>query len=104
MCITFEKLKDKKIVLNRSVLNEQDIRDFEYESRSKIYFNMQKLLCFILSGRESDFLGIENRKIKIGLKICPGLCLFENVCIILVKNFFIPEKGLTFAFGGEDSE
>lgn len=27
-----------------------------------------------------------------------------NVCIILWKNFFIPEKGLTFAIGGEDSE
>lgn len=39
----FEKLKDKKIVLNRSVLNEQDIRDFEYESRSKIYFNIPYL-------------------------------------------------------------
>ncbi len=39
----FEKLKDKKIILNRSVLNEQDIRDFEYESRSKIYFNIPYL-------------------------------------------------------------
>lgn len=39
----FEKLKDKKILLNRSVLNEQDIRDFEYESRSKVYFNVPYL-------------------------------------------------------------
>lgn len=36
----FEKLKDKKIILNRSVLNDQDVRDFEYESRSKVYFNI----------------------------------------------------------------
>ena len=27
-----------------------------------------------------------------------------NVCIIFGKNFFIPEKGLTFVIGGEDSE
>ena len=36
-------LRDKKIVLNRSVLNYQDVRDFEYESRSKVYFNIQYL-------------------------------------------------------------
>jgi len=39
----FEKLKDKKVLLNRSVLNEQDIKDFEYESRSKVYFNVPYL-------------------------------------------------------------
>ena len=39
----FEKLKDKKIILNRSVLNDQDVRDFEYESRSKVYFNIPYL-------------------------------------------------------------
>ena len=36
----FEKLKGKKIILNRSVLNSSDIADFEYESRSKVYFNI----------------------------------------------------------------
>lgn len=39
----FEKLKDKKIILNRSVLNSQDVSDFEYESRSKVYFNIPYL-------------------------------------------------------------
>ncbi|MCI8575797.1 MAG: hypothetical protein HFI09_04940, partial [Bacilli bacterium] len=39
----FEKLKNKKIILNRSVLNDQDVRDFEYESRSKVYFNIPYL-------------------------------------------------------------
>lgn len=39
----FEKLKDKKLILNRSVLNSQDINDFEYESRSKVYFNIPYL-------------------------------------------------------------
>ena len=39
----FEKLKDKKILLNRSVLSEQDVKDFEYESRSKIFFNVPYL-------------------------------------------------------------
>ena len=39
----FEKLKGKKIILNRSVLNNSDIADFEYESRSKVYYNIPYL-------------------------------------------------------------
>lgn len=37
---TFEKLRDKKIVLNRSILNQRDVKDFEYESKSKVFFNI----------------------------------------------------------------
>lgn len=36
----FEKLSDKKIVLNRSVLSEKDVMDFEKESGSEVFFNM----------------------------------------------------------------
>lgn len=36
----FEKLSDKKIVLNRSVPSEKDVMDFEKESGSKVFFNM----------------------------------------------------------------
>ena len=39
----FEKLKGKKIILNRSVLNRSDVADFEYESHSKVYFNIPYL-------------------------------------------------------------
>jgi len=39
----FEKLKGQKIILNRSVLNNSDVSDFEYESRSKIYYNIPYL-------------------------------------------------------------
>ncbi len=39
----FEKLKGEKIILNRSVLNNTDVADFEYESRSKIYYNIPYL-------------------------------------------------------------
>ena len=39
----FENLKGEKIILNRSVLNETDVSDFEYESRSKIYYNIPYL-------------------------------------------------------------
>lgn len=39
----FEKLYGKKIVLNKSLLSQKDVTDFEYESHSKILFNMPPL-------------------------------------------------------------
>ena len=39
----FNKLKSKKIVLNRSVLTTKDVSDFESESNSKIFFNIPNL-------------------------------------------------------------
>lgn len=36
----FTKLEDKKIVLNRSVLDSKDITDFEKESGVKVFFNL----------------------------------------------------------------
>lgn len=36
----FDKLKNKKIVLNKSVLDTKDVHDFEYESGSKVFFNV----------------------------------------------------------------
>lgn len=39
----FDKLRGKKIVLNKSVLNNEDISDFEYESGSQVFFNIPPL-------------------------------------------------------------
>ena len=39
----FTKISDKKIVLNRSVLDTKDVTDFEKESGSKVFFNMPYL-------------------------------------------------------------
>ena len=36
----FDKLRNKRIVLNKSVLDNEDVKDFEYESGSKIFFNI----------------------------------------------------------------
>lgn len=36
----FDRLRNKKIVLNKSVLNEKDVKDFEYESGSKVFYNI----------------------------------------------------------------
>lgn len=36
----FDKLRNKKIVLNKSVLDSSNVSDFEYESGSKVFFNI----------------------------------------------------------------
>jgi len=39
----FERMKGKKLVLNRSVLSSNDVADFEKESGSKVFFNMPNI-------------------------------------------------------------
>lgn len=38
-----EQLKDKRIVLNQSLLTQKDVMDFEYESRLKVFYNLPPL-------------------------------------------------------------
>ncbi len=38
-----ERLQDKKIVLNQSLLNDVDVKDFEFEAKCKIFYNMPPL-------------------------------------------------------------
>ncbi len=40
---TLKTLKDKKVILNQSLLSSKDVLDFEYESRLKIFYNMPPL-------------------------------------------------------------
>ncbi len=39
----FGTLKNKKVVLNQSLLSPKDVLDFEYEARTKIYYNLPPL-------------------------------------------------------------
>ena len=39
----FNKLSNKKIVLNKSLLTSKDVNDFEYEAKVKVFFNMPPL-------------------------------------------------------------
>ena len=39
----FSKLQQKKIVLNKSLLTNKDITDFEYEAKAKVFYNMPPL-------------------------------------------------------------
>ncbi len=39
----FEKLKGKKVVLNKSMLSNKDVTEFEYEANSKMFYNIPSL-------------------------------------------------------------
>ena len=39
----FNRLKHKKVVLNKSLLNNKDLSEFEYEAGLKVFFNMPPL-------------------------------------------------------------
>ena len=57
----FEKLSGKKIILNRSILNESDVNEFEYESHSKVFYNVPYLDDKISTHKE-----LVNLLIKLG--------------------------------------
>lgn len=39
----FERMRGKKVVLNRSVLTNKDVSEFEYEANSKVFYNINCL-------------------------------------------------------------
>ena len=70
------KLKNKKIVLNQSLLEPKDILDFEYEAKVKVFYNLaplderdkvnRPLLAFLIKlgfDRMVDNVDNERRKI-----------------------------------------
>lgn len=52
----FGKLKNKKVILNKSLLSNKDVSDFEYESSIKIFYNMPPLNERKKNEIVSDFL------------------------------------------------
>ena len=38
-----DKIKDKTIILNKSLLSSSDVKEFEYEAKAKIFYNMPPL-------------------------------------------------------------
>lgn len=56
--------KNKKIVLNQSLLSQKDVLDFEYESKLKVFFNMPPL-----DERDTNIEIIKNLLIKLGFDL-----------------------------------
>jgi len=52
----FIKLKNKKIVLNKSLLEQKDVSDFEYEANTKIFYNMPPLNDRLRNTQISEFI------------------------------------------------
>lgn len=57
----FKELKNKKIILNQSLLNSKDVLDFEYESGAKIYYNMPPL-----DEREKSIHALNSLLVRLG--------------------------------------
>ena len=58
---TFRELLNKHIVLNKSLLNNKDVSDFEYESRLKVMYNMPPL-----NDRDKNIPEINKLLLKLG--------------------------------------
>ncbi len=73
-------LKNKKVILNQSLLNSKDVLDFEYEAGFKVFYNMppldereksihalNKLLVMLGFGKQSDEQTQEKKNKMLGL-------------------------------------
>ena len=54
-------LKNKKIVINQSLLSKKDVLDFEYESKNKVFYNMPPL-----DEREKDIYALNAFLVRLG--------------------------------------
>lgn len=62
----FSKIKkeDKKLILNKSLLSSKDILEFEYESKSKVYYNLPPL-----DDRERNIHALSRFLLKLGFEV-----------------------------------
>jgi hypothetical protein len=58
---TLKDIRDKKIILNQSLLSSKDVLDFEYESKLKIYYNLPPL-----DEREKNIQALKTFLVKLG--------------------------------------
>ena len=57
----FKTLKDKKVILNQSLLSAKDVNDFEYESGLRILYNMPPL-----DERSNNMQALNEFLVKLG--------------------------------------
>ena len=58
------KLKNKKVVLNQSLLSSNDVAEFEYESKLNVFFNLPPL-----DERENDLPALNDLLTKLGFTL-----------------------------------
>lgn len=59
--VALQGLKDKKIILNQSLLSKNDIANFEYEARVRVYFNLPPL-----NERDKNLPELNQLLVKLG--------------------------------------
>ena len=57
----FEQYKNKRLVLNKSLLSNHDVLDFEYETNTKIFYNLPPLY-----DQENDNSALDSFLVKLG--------------------------------------
>ena len=57
----FTRYKNKKLVLNKSLLSKQDVLDFEYETKTKIFYNLPPLY-----DQENSNSSLDSLLVKLG--------------------------------------
>ena len=57
----FTRYKNKKIVLNKSLLSKQDVLDFEYETKTKVFYNLPPLY-----DQENSNPSLDSLLVKLG--------------------------------------
>lgn len=57
----FENYKDKKIILNQSLLSNRDVLDFEYETNTKTFYNLPPL-----NDQENNNPALDNLLVSLG--------------------------------------
>lgn len=60
---TLKEIKDKKIILNQSLLSSKDVLDFEYEAKLKIFYNLPPL-----DEREKNIAALKTFLVKLGFE------------------------------------
>jgi len=60
----FEEMHDKNIILNKSFVNEQELDDFEFESKCKVFMDLP---C--LNDRNENISEINDLLIKLGFNV-----------------------------------
>lgn len=58
------KKEEKKLILNKSLLSSKDILEFEYESKSKVYYNLPPL-----DDRERNIHALSRFLLKLGFEV-----------------------------------
>lgn len=64
MIQNYSEIKNKKVVLNQSLLSSNDVAEFEYESKMEVFFNLPPL-----DERENDLPALNDLLVKLGFTL-----------------------------------